>query len=378
MRMEVPLSGPDIGEEEERVVLEVLRSTVLSIGHKIVQFEKLMCEYAGCRYCVAVNSGTSALMLIMKALGVKKGDLYLTTPFSFVTSSNILLYEEAIPVFVDIDPKTFNMDVTQLEDVYRQHPEKEKIKGVVGVDIFAQPLDWDVVVDFVKNHNLTLVEDSCEALGSSYKGKKCGLFGEAGAFAFYPNKQMTTGEGGVVVTNREDIYITCKSLRNQGRGVTENWLEHVRLGYNFRMDEITAGIGIEQLKKLDRFIQYRNDVARRYETLISRVKGVRTPVIESYTTQISWFVYVVLLDEKVDRDRVLKYLQQEGVGCRNYFAPIHLQPFYREKFGFQEGMLPITEKIAKSTLAIPFFNKISLDQQEYVVDQLRKAIELFS
>ncbi|HQC37346.1 MAG TPA: DegT/DnrJ/EryC1/StrS family aminotransferase [Thermotogota bacterium] len=374
----VPLSSPDIGEEEVRAVEQVLRSSILSIGPKVQEFEKLVSEYSGLRYCVAVNSGTSALMLIMKAAGVTVGDRYLTTPFSFVTSSNILLYEGAEPVFVDIDPLTFNMDVRQLEQRYAEDPAKETIKGIVGVDVFAQPLDWDPILDFTQKTGLKVIEDSCEALGSSYKGKNCGSFGSAGAFAFYPNKQMTTGEGGVVVTDDEEIYQLCRSMRNQGRGVAENWLEHVRLGYNFRMDELNAALGIEQVKKLDHFIVKRNAVAERYAMLFSGVNGVRTPVVETYTTRISWFVYVVMLDEGIDRDGIIGYLQERGIQSRNYFAPIHLQPFYKERFGYREGMLPITENVTKRTLAIPFYNNLTVEDQEYVVHTLKEGIERFS
>ncbi|HNR63720.1 MAG TPA: DegT/DnrJ/EryC1/StrS family aminotransferase [Thermotogota bacterium] len=374
----VPLSSPDIGEEEVRAVEQVLRSSILSIGPKVQEFEKLVSEYSGLRYCVAVNSGTSALMLIMKAAGVTVGDRYLTTPFSFVTSSNILLYEGAEPVFVDIDPLTFNMDVRQLEQRYAEDPAKETIKGIVGVDVFAQPLDWDPILDFTQKTGLKVIEDSCEALGSSYKGKNCGSFGSAGAFAFYPNKQMTTGEGGVVVTDDEEIYQLCRSMRNQGRGVAENWLEHVRLGYNFRMDELNAALGIEQVKKLDHFIVKRNAVAERYAMLFSGVSGVRTPVVETYTTRISWFVYVVMLDEGIDRDGIIGYLQERGIQSRNYFAPIHLQPFYKERFGYREGMLPITENVTKRTLAIPFYNNLTVEDQEYVVHTLKEGIERFS
>jgi len=374
----VPLSSPDIGEEEVRAVEQVLRSSILSIGPKVQEFEKRVAEYSGHRFCVAVNSGTSALMLIMKAAGVSTGDRYLTTPFSFVTSSNILLYEGAEPVFVDIDPLTFNMDVRQLEQRYAEDPAKETIKGIVGVDVFAQPLDWDPILDFTQKTGLKVIEDSCEALGSSYKGKKCGSFGSAGAFAFYPNKQMTTGEGGVVVTDDEEIYQLCRSMRNQGRGVAENWLEHVRLGYNFRMDELNAALGIEQVKKLDHFIVERNAVAERYAKLFSGVDGVRTPVAETYTTRISWFVYVVMLDEGIDRDGIIGYLQERGIQSRNYFAPIHLQPFYKERFGYREGMLPITENVTKRTLAIPFYNNLTVEDQEYVVHTLKEGIDRFS
>ncbi len=374
----VPLSNPDIGEEEVRAVEQVLRSSILSIGPKVQEFEKRVSEYSGHRFCVAVNSGTSALMLIMKAAGVSAGDRYLTTPFSFVTSSNILLYEGAEPVFVDIDPRTFNMDCEQLAQRYREDSAKETIKGIVGVDVFAQPLDWDPILEFTAKNGLKVIEDSCEALGSSYKGRNCGTFGTAGAFAFYPNKQMTTGEGGVVVTDDEEIYRLCRSLRNQGRGVDENWLEHVRLGYNFRMDELNAALGIEQVKKLDGFIDKRNAVAERYAKLLSGVGGVRTPIVESYTTRISWFVYVVMLDEGIDRDNIIGFLHEHGIQSRNYFAPIHLQPFYRERFGYREGMLPITENVTKRTLAIPFYNNLTVEDQEYVVHTLKEGIDHFS
>jgi len=230
----------------------------------------------------------------------------------------------------------------------------------------------------LKKTGLKVIEDSCEALGSSYKGKNCGSFGSAGAFAFYPNKQMTTGEGGVVVTDDEEIYQLCRSMRNQGRGVAENWLEHVRLGYNFRMDELNAALGIEQVKKLDHFIVKRNAVAERYAKLFSGVSGVRTPVVETYTTRISWFVYVVMLDEGIDRDGIIGYLQERGIQSRNYFAPIHLQPFYKERFGYREGMLPITENVTKRTLAIPFYNNLTVEDQEYVVHTLKEGIERFS
>jgi len=378
MRRTVPLSGPDIGEEEVRAVEGVLRSTILSIGPKVQEFERRMAEYSGLRFCVAVNSGTSALMLIMKAAGVKAGDRYLTTPFSFVTSSNILLYENAEPVFVDIDPLTFNMAPRALEERYATDPAKETIKGIVGVDIFAQPLDWDPILNFSRKHGLQVIEDSCEALGSSYKGRNCGTFGIAGAFAFYPNKQMTTGEGGVVVTDDEEIYLLCRSMRNQGRGVAENWLEHVRLGYNFRMDELSAALGVEQVKKLDVFIRKRNTVAERYAKLLAGVEGVRAPVIAPFTTRVSWFVYVVTLAEGIDRDRLIVYLQERGVQSRNYFTPIHLQPFYKERFGYREGMLPITENLSKRTLAIPFYNNLTEEDQEYVVHSLKEGIERFS
>jgi len=373
---------PDISSEEKNALLEVLESTILSIGPKVEEFEKRICDYIGCKYSVAVNSGTSALSLIMKYItkkySIKNNDLFITTPFSFVTSSNIILYEGAMPLFADINEENYNMDLDSLKTVFENYEDKKNIRGIVGVDVFGQPLDWNILTDFAQKKDLILIEDSCEAIGAEYLGKKCGNFGVAGAFAFYPNKQMTTGEGGIVVTNNEELYLYAKSLRNQGRGITENWLEHVNLGYNYRLSEIPCALGIEQLKKLDSFLEKRSQVASRYQKLFSKIDGIEVPKIENYTNKMSWFVYVIKLDRKINRDGVMNYLNQNGIGCRNYFFPIHLQPYYKERFGFKEGMLPVTEDVSKRTIAIPFYNNLSLENQEIVAQTLKKAIAQFS
>lgn len=368
----IPLASPEIGEEEKTAIMEVMESTILSIGPKVIDFERQIAQYTGRKYGIAVNSGTSALDLVVRSLGIKPGDKYITTSFSFITTSNILLYVGAVPVFADIEPDTMNIDPNSVETILKKDPD---IKGIVVVDVFGHPCDWDRINALVEAYNLVLIDDSCEALGSEYKGKKCGSFGVAGAFAFYPNKQITTGEGGVIVTDSEAMYEYAKSARNQGRGSAGKWLEHVRLGFNYRMSELSAVLGIEQLKKIDSFIQKRNDVAARYETLLSPIEGISTPQVKDYVTQMSWFVYVITLDRGINRGRVLEQLRAAGIGCRNYFAPIHLQPFYREQFGFEKGMLPVTEDISDRTIALPFFNNLKEDDQKYVAQYLDQAVK---
>jgi len=368
----IPLASPEIGYEEKKAVMEVLDSSILSIGPKVEEFESRIAEYAQRKYAVAVNSGTSALDLVGRSLGIGPGDKYITTSFSFITTANILLYVGAIPVFADIEEDTFNIDPKSIDELVRKDPQ---IKGIITVDVFGHPCDWDPINAIAQERQLLVIEDSCEALGSEYKGRRCGSYGEAGAFAFYPNKQITTGEGGVIVTDREDIYIKSRSMRNQGRGEGGSWLDHVRLGYNYRLNEISSALGIEQLKKIDLFIQKRNAVANRYQRLLSTIEGVSTPVVKDYVTQMSWFVYVITLDEKIKRDTVLKKLREKGIGCRNYFSPIHLQPFYEKQFAFPFGFLPVTESVGERSVALPFYNNLSEEDQNYIAQTLKEIIQ---
>jgi len=384
--MFVPLARPDITQKEIDAVTEVMKSGILSIGKKVVEFEKLVANYSERTYGIAVNSGTSALHLALKALGVKPGDFVITSPFTFISSANVALFEGAIPVFADIDEKTFNVTPkTFKEAIERYHRKGFKTSKVkyspfkprffVAVDIFGHPLDWDGINEVAAKWGIQIVEDSCEALGSEYKGKRIGSFGAAGTFAFYPNKQITTGEGGIVVTDDPEIAKLVKSMRNQGRGENENWLEHVRIGYNYRLDEVSAAIGVEQMKRIEEILEKRELVAKRYNELLKNVDGIETPFVDSYVSRMSWFVYVVKLAPEIDRNKVREYLQKNGVQCREYFKPVHLQPFYREQFGYEPGTFEITEKVSKRTLAIPFFNALTLEEQEYVVETLKKAIE---
>ncbi|TYB88814.1 MAG: DegT/DnrJ/EryC1/StrS family aminotransferase [Kosmotoga sp.] len=384
--MFVPLASPDITEREIEVVNKVLQSGILSIGEFTKKFEEKIANFVGLSYAVAVNSGTSALHLIARALNVTSGDIMITSPFTFISSANVALFEHALPVFADIDEKTLNVSPETLDHALKLYETKglktESLSLPVftpgyfmAVDIFGHPLDWDGIIDICEKHKIRIIEDSCEALGSEYNGKKIGSFGEAGSFAFYPNKQITTGEGGIIVTDNETIAKAAKSMRNQGRGVDENWLEHVRLGYNYRIDELSAAIGFVQLERFDELFDKRSNVAHRYNKLLENVEGVNTPYIADYVTKMSWFVYVIRFDETIDRDKVMEYLNNKGVQCRDYFRPIHLQPFYKKQFGYTEGMFPVTEKVSRQTLAIPFHNNLTNEEQNYVVETIKEAIE---
>ncbi len=382
----IQLSKPYITQIEIETVLEVLKSDRLSMGKYTELFEKEIAQLAGTKFSVAVNSGTSALHLILKALGIQQGDYMIVPSFTFVASANVALFEKAIPIFVDIDPKTYNVDPAALEillnkieqgrvHINGQRVRIDRVRFFMPVDVFGQPADYDRIEPIVKKYDLKMIEDSCEALGSEYKDKPCGSFGKAGAFAFYPNKQITTGEGGIIVTNDEEIARLCKSMRNQGRGEDEDWLNHVRLGYNYRIDELSAALGYAQLKHLKEILHKRDEVARRYYQLLSELSWVEPPFLADYTTKIGWFVYVIKLDEKINRDRVIDYMSSRGVQTRNYFAPVHLQPFYKKLFGYTEGMLPVTERVSKSTLAIPFYTDMTLQEQKTVVEVLKQAVE---
>lgn len=386
--MKIPLSSPEITQEDIQEVLGVLKSKRLSIGPKIEEFEKSIAKYIGVKYAIGVNSGTSALHLILKSLGIGEGDLVITTPFSFIASANVMLFERAIPIFADIDPRTLNLSPQATEETIENlkkgkfkageiKVDSSRLRALLVVDVFGQPADWDEFERIARENGLSLMEDSCEAIGAEYKGKKVGTFGDAGAFAFYPNKQITTGEGGIIVTNKEKIHILSKSMRNQGRGEGDEWLTHSRLGYNYRLDEMSAALGLSQLKRLDEILERREKVAQVYNSLLEDFDGVEIPYISPNTTKMSWFVYVVRLDKNVDRDKVIKYLESVGIQTRPYFLSIHLQKFYKHTFGYSEGYFPISEDASNRSIALPFFNNIRFEEQEYVVEKLKEAVEKF-
>ncbi|OGZ63469.1 MAG: polysaccharide biosynthesis protein [Candidatus Staskawiczbacteria bacterium RIFCSPLOWO2_01_FULL_37_25b] len=369
----IPLSKADITDAEIKEVLEVLKSKRLALGPKLERFEKETAKFAGVKYAVAVNSGTSALHLIIRALGIGKSDGVITTPFSFISSSNCILYERANPVYVDIDKKTFNIDVSKIEQVITK-----KTKAILAVDIFSHPADWDELKKIAKKHALFLIEDSAEALGSEYKGKKCGSFGDAAIFAFYPNKQLTTGEGGIILTDNEKIANFCRSSANQGRKVENGaWLDHVMLGYNYRLDEMSCALGLAQIKRADEIIKKRRRAAELYNKKLKNIKELEIPYVGK-NSKISWFVYPVKLAKKFagrKRDIIINKMGKRGISCRDYFQPIHLQPFYRDQFGYKEGDFPITEDTAKRTLALPFFSDLSEKEIDFVVKNLKEAVE---
>jgi len=375
--MKVPLSSPDIIEKDIEAVVGVMKTRFLSIGPKVLEFEKKMGRFAGTKYAVAVNSGTSALHLIVRGMGIGEGDVVVTTPFSFIASANCILFERGRPLFVDIEEDTLNLDADKVEKKLESlsREELEKVKALLVVDAFGQPADWDRFRQIGKKYNLLLIEDSAEALGSEYKGRKCGSFGEAGVFAFYPNKQITTCEGGILVTDNEELVRLARSMRSQGRGESGEWLDHERLGYNYRMDELAAALGCSQMERIEEILEKRAKVARMYGEKLAEVEEVKVPFIADYVSRMSWFVYVVRLERGIDRDKVIKYLNEEGVQCKPYFTPIHLQPFYRKMFGYKEGDFPITEDVSSRTIALPFFNNLKEEQIDYVVEKLKEGIK---
>ena len=369
--MKIPLSKPDITDKEKKAVLGVLETSHLSLGKKYLEFEKIIAKLADVKYAVAVNSGTSGLHLILRALGIGRGDEVITTPFSFIASSNCILFEGAKPVFIDIDEKTFNIDVSKIEGKITP-----KTKAILAVDIFSQPADWDELKRIAKKHKLFLIEDSAEALGSEYKGKKCGSFGDAGVFAFYPNKQITVGEGGVILTNNKKIADLCKSMANQGREVLNGkWLEHIMLGYNYRLDEMSCALGIAQIERLKEILKKRANVAQLYNKKLKGVEGLEIPYIKP-GNKISWFVYVVKLSSNLSnkRDKIIKEMAKRGIQCSNYFQAIHLQPFYKKEFLYKEGDFPIAEDISKRTLALPFFNDLTEKEIDFVINNLKDIL----
>jgi dTDP-4-amino-4,6-dideoxygalactose transaminase len=365
---QVGLSAPWIDERDEELVLEVLRSGRLSLGPMGPRFESLLCDAVGARHAAAVSSGTAGLHLCMRIAGVGPGDEVITSPYSFVASANCAMYEGATPVFADIDPRTLNLDPAAVEAAVT-----ERTKAIVAVDIYGYPCELDELRAICDRHGLVLVEDSCEALGAEYKGRRLGSHGHLAVFAFYPNKQMTTGEGGAVTTGSEEEWRLLVSLRNQGRADSGGWLEHARFGYNYRLDDLSAALGIGQLERLDAILAGRAEVAARYADLLADV-DVEPPLADDADHVRSWFVYVVTLPEGVDRERVIAELDRRGVATARYLPSIHLQPYMRERFGFREGMCPVSESASARTLALPFHTRLPLDDQEYVADSLRATL----
>jgi perosamine synthetase len=373
--MKIPMSSPDIGASEIELVNQVLRTPTLSIGPMIEQLEKEWAQFIGTRFAVGVSSGTTGLHLAVIAAGVQDGDEVITTPFSFVASANVMLYERATPVFADIDPQTFNIDPNCVEDKIKERLALGKrVKAILPVHVFGQPADMDALLDIAKRYNVPIIEDACEATGALYKGRVAGTFGKAAVFAFYPNKQMTTGEGGLMVTDDEGWANLFRSLRNQGRDEMGTWLRHVRLGYNYRLDEMSAALGLAQLRRIDELLFKRDHVARMYNERLKKIPGVQIPWLSPQTTRVSWFVYVIRFAPEIDRDAITEVLAAEGIPSRPYFAPIHLQPFYAKRFGFREGDFPVTETVARSTLALPFHGNMTEEQVEIVCTTLSRLL----
>jgi perosamine synthetase len=365
----VPLSGPYLDEREEELALEVMRSGRLSLGPTIDRFEELFAAKVGAPYAAAVSSGTAGLHLLCVTAGIGAGDEVITSPYSFAASANCFVYEGGVPVFADIDARTLNLDPHAVEAAITA-----KTKAIVAVDIYGYPCELDELRAIADKHGLALIDDSCEAFGAEYKGAPLGSQGPSAVFAFYPNKQITTGEGGMVTTHSEEEWRLLRSLRNQGRGDEGGWLEHVRLGFNYRIDDIRAAIGIGQLEKLDEILALRSKVAKRYDELLGGIPGVELPCPDDATHKRSWFVYVVALPDNDTRERVIATFERERIGYNRYLPSIHLQPYMRERYGFHEGMCPVSEDLSSRTLALPFFTALERDAQERVAEVLASAV----
>jgi perosamine synthetase len=366
----VSLSGPWLDEREEERVLEVLRSGRLSLGPTIDEFEEAFAEVVGAPFAAAVSSGTAGLHLLCLTAGLGPGDEVVTSPYSFVASANCAIYEGATPVFADIDPGTLNLDPAAVEAAVT-----EQTKAVVAVDIYGYPCELAELRAICERHGLILIEDSCEALGATYRGASIGSHGLPAVFAFYPNKQLTTGEGGMVTTHSEAEWRLLRSLRNQGRADSGGWLDHARLGFNYRLDDIRAAIGLAQLEKLPEILDRRAAAAARYGRLLADVPGLGLPCEDDLEHGRSWFVYVVALPEGSDREGVVSELERRGVQTARYLPCIHLQSYMRERYGFTEGLCPVAEATSARTLALPFHTGIEEDDQAYVAEALRAALE---
>lgn len=386
------MSSPDLTDADRQAVIDVINTPILSMGKYTTAFEKTFCDQLGVKHAISVNSGTAGLHLCVRAAGIGAGDLVITTPFSFVASTNALLFENAIPVFVDIDARTGNINPELVADaaknVEKYLPRKSetpapqggsgvvdrKLKAILPVDVFGQPADMDAINAVANEHGLTVIEDSCEALGATYKRRQAGTLGDFGIFAFYPNKQITTGEGGVIITNDDEAASLMRALRNQGRAPGDTWLQHTHLGYNYRIDEMSAAMGTSQMSRLDELLTKRKQVAAWYEARLCEIPGVEVPFVESFTTRMSWFVYVIRFDKKINRDEIAKRLEARGIPVRPYFLPIHLQPYMVERFGWCEGDFPVTEDLGRRGLAIPFSGVMTEEQVDYVCTIMREEL----
>jgi perosamine synthetase len=364
------MSSPDIEAADIEAVTEVLRSDRLALGPRMREFETRLAAYVGAGHAVAVSSGTAALHLIVKALEIGPGDEVLVPSFSFVATANAILYEGATPVFVEIEPEAYTISPEDLERKITP-----RTRAIMVVDVFGHPARWDAIQAVAAAHGLDVIDDACEALGAEYAGARLGRLGRAAAFAFYPNKQLTTGEGGMIVTDDAELAARARSLRNQGRAETGAYLEHERLGYNYRMSELQAALGVSQLARIEKLLARRAHVAELYDELLRGVPRIRTPQVAP-NVRISWFVYVVTLEPGLERDDVMRELEARGVPVRAYFPPIHRQPYIRNRLGAEPESLPLTESVAGRTLALPFHGKMERAEVELVARVLREVLDM--
>jgi perosamine synthetase len=366
----IPLARPSVGPREEELLLETLRSGRLALGPRLAEFEAALSTRLRGLPVSAVSSGTAGLHLAIRAAGVEGGDEVVTTPFSFVASANCLLYEGARPVFCDIDPRTLNIDPAAAEAAIGR-----RTAGLLPVHVFGYPADMPALERLAAGRGLWLVEDACEALGAIHAdGTPVGARGNLAVFGFYPNKQVTTGEGGAVVAPDAALKERIDAERNQGRAPDMGWLDHDRLGFNYRLDDLSCALGVAQLERLDELLAARARVAALYSQAFAEMEGVEPPCPDEGGGRRSWFVYVVQLPRGVDRDEAVRSLRERGVDSKPYLPAIHLLTFYRERFGHREGEFPVCEDVARRSLALPFYPELTDGQVERVVEALREIL----
>lgn len=377
MTVRIPLSSPDIGKAEIDAVTAVLRTPRLCLGPELAAFEAALAEYHSVAHAVAVSSGTAGLHLALITLGIGEGDEVIVPSFAFIAAANAIAQVRATPVFVEIDPVTLNLDPSAAERAVTP-----QTRAILAIHTFGVPAQMDALMSIAQHYKLALIEDACEAIGAEYEGARVGSFGDMAILGFYPNKQLTTGEGGAVLARNPDHAARLCSLRDQGRA-GDGWLDHVELGYNYRVSDLACALGRVQLGRIGEMLAMRRAAAERYDDLLNGVAGavlgpiagLELPQLALPSRSISWFVYVVRLPGFADRDRVQAALAQRGIATGRYFGPIHLQPAWRSHPSSSEVKLPITEAIARRTLALPFFNRITMSQQEEVAAALRDAID---
>ncbi len=354
--MKIPLSRPEIRRADSAAVNAVLRGPRLSLGKKLEEFERAVASYAGAKHAVAMNSGTSALHVALAALGVGPGDEVIVPSFAFIAVANAVCHAQATPVFVEIEPDTLTLDPVAVERAIAR-----KTRAIVVVHTFGCPADMGKLLTIARRHRIALIEDACEAIGAEFRGEKVGSLGRAGIFAFYPNKQMTTGEGGVLITNDDKLTARARRLRNQGRGASRDWLDQEEIGFSYRLPELNCALGISQLKRLDSVIRRREKIAKEYARGLAGNSDIELPRLKFPDRRISWFTYTVRLSPRftrADRDAIVKQMAERGIECGRYFAPIHLQPSYR-RIGRRSGDLSLTEATAERTISLPFFNRMT-------------------
>ncbi|MFL6863315.1 MAG: DegT/DnrJ/EryC1/StrS family aminotransferase [Allosphingosinicella sp.] len=359
------LSAPDVRDEDIAAVVEALRSGMLTKGPFTARFEQAFADYVGAPHAVAVSSGTAGLHLAVRAAGVDEGAEVITSPFSYIASANAVLYERGTPVFVDIDEASMT-----LEPALAAAAVTGRTRAILPVDVFGQPCDLDPLAALCERRGLTLIEDSCEAIGAEYRGRKVGAAADFTIFSFFPNKQMTTGEGAIVTCRDAAAAATLRTMRNQGVAHDASSLHHVGLGYNYRMTEMSAALGVGQIGRIDEMLAMREQVAGWYRERLAGVAGAELIAPAPTTTRLSWFAAIVRLAPEFDRDEAIDRLAALGIPAKGYFAPLHLQPLYRERFGYKPGDFPVTERVARSTLALPFHNRMS----EAKVDRVCRAL----